>query len=191
MARAAVIGKDGRTSAIIEALRQSKRITGMINTLSGWKFSPFQGTREEEVRLSLQRLKRNNELPDWVVCGPEEPLASGEGIVNLLWREFGIPCIGPTKKLAQIESSKSFTRRLLAKYKIPGNPEFRIFSGLNGIESYLKELHNFVVKPDGLTGGKGVKVSGEHLHSIADAVLYCKEVFDEGHPSIVIEEKLD
>lgn len=134
-------------------------------------------------------------MPDFVVCGPEEPLAAGkEGIVKWLRREFGIPCIGPTKELAQIESSKSFTRRLLAKYGIPGNPKFRIFSasdGLDRIEAYLSELGDFVVKPDGLTGGKGVKVSGEHLHSVADAVLYCREVFVEGHPSVVIEERLD
>jgi phosphoribosylamine---glycine ligase len=190
--RAAVIGKDGRTSAIVEALRQSKRIVGPVEVLSGWKFSPFHSSREEEVRLNLQRLERSNQTPDFVVCGPEEPLATGEeGVVKWLRREFGIPCIGPTKALAQIESSKSFTRQLLAKYGIAGNPRFRIFSDLRGIESYLKELGSFVVKPDGLTGGKGVKVSGEHLDSIKEAVLYCQEVFDEGHPSIVIEEKLD
>jgi len=191
MIRAAVIGKDGRTSAIIESLRQSKRIAGTVEVLSGWKFSPFHSTREEEVRLNLQRLLKRNEKPDFVVCGPEEPLAAGEGIANLLWREFKIPCIGPTKELAKIESSKSFTRLLLAEHNIPGNPKFRIFSDQSGIGSYLKELGSFVVKPDGLTGGKGVKVSGEHLHSIEDAVRYCQEVFDEGHPSVVIEEKLD
>lgn len=189
--RAAVIGKDGRTSAIIESLRQSKRIAGTVEVLSGWKFSPFHSSRLEEVRLNLERLQRSNQAPDFVVCGPEEPLAAGEGIVNWLQREFGIPCIGPTKELAKLESSKSFTRLLLAKHGIPGNPKFKIFSDLSGIESYLKELGSFVVKPDGLTGGKGVKVFGEHLDSIEDAVLYCQEVFDEGHPSIVIEEKLD
>ncbi|MBI2929373.1 MAG: hypothetical protein HYY24_27220, partial [Verrucomicrobia bacterium] len=149
--RAAVIGKDGRTSAIIESLHQSKRITGTVEVLSGWKFSSFQTSREEEVRLNLQRLQKRDEAPHFVVCGPEEPLAAGkDGIVNWLRREFGIPCIGPTKKLAQIESSKSFTRQLLAKHGIPGNPMFRVFSGLKGIESYLRDLGSFVVKPDGL-----------------------------------------
>ena len=191
--RAAVIGKDGRTSAISESLRKSTRITGRIEALSEWKSFQFLTSRLEEVRLNLQRLQRSQQAPDIVWCGPEEPLAAGEGIVNWMRREFGIPCIGPTKELAKIESSKSFTRRLLAKHGIPGNPKFRIFSDLSGIESYLKELGSFVVKPDGLTGGKGVKVSGEkeHLHSISDAVVYCREVFDQGHPSVVIEEKLE
>src|SRR5262245_26643849 len=95
MIRAAVNGKDGRTSAIIDSLRRSKRIMGDVEVTSGWKFSPFQASREEEVRLNLERLKRNNQLPDLMVCGPEEPLASGkDGIVNWLRSHFGIPCIG-------------------------------------------------------------------------------------------------
>jgi len=65
--------------------------------------------------------------PDFVVCGPEEPLAKGKGIVDLLWNEFHIPCVGPKKRLAQLEASKSFTRRLVANHGIPGNPKFRIF----------------------------------------------------------------
>jgi phosphoribosylamine--glycine ligase len=42
-----------------------------------------------------------------------------------------------------------------------------------------------------LTGGKGVKISGAHLHSIQDALDYCTELFHHGHPAVVIEEKLD
>lgn len=188
--RAAVIGKDGRTSAIIESLRQSRRITGTVEVLSSWKFAQFNSSRQEEVQRNIERLRKQNQGPDFVVCGPEEPLVAGEGIVKWLWDKFKVPCIGPTKELAKIESSKSFTRQLLAKHGIPGNPKFRIFPNPSGIESYLKELGSFVVKPDGLTGGKGVKVYGEHLDSIENAVLYCQEVFNE-HPYVVIEEKLD
>jgi len=176
----------------MESLRQSRRVIGAVPVLSPWKVLRLNASREDEVRYNVLRLQKRNEEPDFVVCGPEEPLTAGEeGIVNWLWREFQIPCVGPTKNAAQIESSKSFTRRLLAKHGIPGNPEFRVFPDLSGIESYLEELGSFVVKPDGLTGGKGVKVSGEHLESIADAVLYCRELFNVGHRSVVIEEKLD
>ncbi len=189
--RAAVIGKDGRTSAIMEALSRSRRIADEVDCLSQWKTFSFASSRFEEVRLYLQRLEKLNRKPDLVVCGPEEPLATEEGIVNWLHSQFGIPCVGPTKKVAQIESSKSFTRQLLAKHAIPGNPKFRIFPALSGIEPYLKELGSFVVKPDGLTGGKGVRVFGEHLHSIADALSYCREVLEQRHPSVLIEEKLD
>jgi phosphoribosylamine--glycine ligase len=193
MTRAAVIGYDGRTSAIIDALQRSKRISGKVQRASRGKMSANPAAGEDEIRLSLQRLERLRQKPDFVVNGPEETLAMGKGVVNLLRDEFGIPCIGPTKFLAQLESSKAFTRRLLAKHGILGNPEFRIFSAsdFDEIKSYLKQLGNFVVKPDGLTGGKGVKVSGEHLRSIEEGVLYCREILNVGHPFIVIEEKLD
>ena len=191
--RAAVIGYDGRTSVLIDSLQQSKRIIEMVERISRGKMSENPAAGEEEICLSIQRLVRLGRRPDFVVNGPEETLAFGRGVVDLLREEFGIPCIGPTKRLAQLEASKAFTRRLLAKHGIPGNPEHRIFSAgeLAEIKSYLQQLGDFVVKPDGLTGGKGVKVSGEHLESVADAVLYCRELFFIGHPWVVIEEKLD
>jgi phosphoribosylamine---glycine ligase len=40
----------------------------------------------------------------------------------------------------------------------------------------MEELGSFVVKPDGLTAGKGVKVFGEHLHTIDEAKDYALEV---------------
>ena len=189
MLRAAVIGKDGRTSAIVDALNKSKRVIQPVSRASFWKFSPFHSTRLEELCLNLERLRKNREMPDYVVFGPEEPLA--EGVVDWLWQNYKIPSIGPSQALAKIESSKSFARLLLAKHGIPGNPRFRKFSNSAGIEAYLKELGKFVVKPDGLTGGKGVKVFGEHLSSIGEASDYCHEVFEEGHPSVILEEKLD
>jgi phosphoribosylamine--glycine ligase len=52
-------------------------------------------------------------------------------------------------------------------------------------------MDSFVIKPDGLTGGKGVKVSGEHFHSVEEALEYCAEIFKSVQPVVVIEEKLD
>ena len=62
---------------------------------------------------------------------------------------------------------------------------------MEGIDKYLRNINDFVVKPDGLTGGKGVKVLGEHLSTVRDAVEYCKEIFASGQSAIVIEERLD
>jgi phosphoribosylamine--glycine ligase len=60
---------------------------------------------------------------------------------------------------------------------------------LNGVTQFLNVLgENYVVKYDGLAGGKGVKVSGEHLHSHDEALAYCQELTDKGD-EFVIEEK--
>ena len=100
---------------------------------------------------------------DMAVIGPEAPLE--KGIVDEL-AKAGIPSVGPTRSCARLETSKSFTRNLLEKYKIPGNPEFRVFTSSEGIREFLEHLGEYVIKDEGLAGGKGVKLSGEHLATI-------------------------
>lgn len=124
---------------------------------------------------------------DWAIIGPENPLEAG--IVDAL-EATGISCIGPKKLLAQIESSKSFTRQLLVDYHIPASPTFQHFNTLVGVHEFMESLNgNYVVKADGLMGGKGVKVSGDHLHSIHDGIAWCEELIRE-NKTFLIEEKL-
>lgn len=124
---------------------------------------------------------------DLAIIGPEAPLEAG--VADALW-EAGIPCVGPKKTLAQIETSKGFTRDLLTKYDIPACPVYKRFKSMDGVKEFLTELgENYVVKYDGLMGGKGVKVAGDHLHSHADAVAYAQELTDRGG-EFVIEEML-
>jgi phosphoribosylamine--glycine ligase len=122
------------------------------------------------------------------IIGPEAPLAVG--VADALWAAK-IPVVGPTQSLARIESSKGFARELLAKYKIPGNPHFRRFSSLDGLEEVFARFANrHVIKDDGLAGGKGVKVCGDHLFSLEDSFAYCRELVAHGHP-FVVEEKVE
>ena len=121
------------------------------------------------------------------IIGPEAPLQAG--VADALWNA-GIPTVGPKKAHAQIETSKGFTRDLLAKYNIPGGPLYRRFDSLDGVAEFLEELGEYyVVKYDGLMGGKGVIVSGDHLHSHDEALGYCTELVNRGG-SFVVEEKL-
>jgi phosphoribosylamine--glycine ligase len=178
--KVAVVGKDGRTSAIKKLLESSPLVNGPVRKASS-------GKGPQSVQETIAALR--DDPPDFVVPGPEEPLAAG--IVDELRSRLGVPCIGPTRSLARLESSKSFTRRLLAAHKIHGNPEHRIFESIDGVEEYLRHLGDFVVKPDGLTGGKGVKVSGDHLHSAREGVEYCRELLSQPAAKVVVEEKLD
>jgi phosphoribosylamine--glycine ligase len=123
----------------------------------------------------------------FAVIGPEDPL--NNGVADALAKE-GIPSVGPTKSLARLETSKSFTRNLLEKYRIPGNPRFRNFTSLAGIEAFIDEFDGVVIKPDGLTGGKGVMVQGDHFDSNKEALAICKTMLTE-HPTVTIEEKLE
>lgn len=194
MRRINLFGKDGRLDAIAAAIRQSLRPVE-LSVLSEMNNPGL--FEKSEGRLSIGNTDNLSTIeefalrtnPDWAIIGPEEPLRAG--VVDKLM-ELEISCIGPTRSLARLETSKSFTRELLEEYNIPGNPDYRIFKSLDGMESYLRRKGEFVVKPDGLTGGKGVQVFGEHIHSVEDALLYCKKLF-EVNPNrpVVIEEKLD
>ena len=177
--KAALIGKDGRSSAIERSLLESPRLSGPVLRFTEWKGEP--------ARHNILR-RASEERPDFVIVGPEEPLAAG--IVDAS-QKIGIACVGPTQSLARLESSKAFTRELLSRNQIPGNPRFKSFASTEGIAEYLRELGEYVIKPDGLTGGKGVKISGAHLFSTDEAVRYSEELFQNGHPAVVIEEKLD
>jgi phosphoribosylamine--glycine ligase len=124
---------------------------------------------------------------DFVLVGPEGPLALG--LVDLL-DEAGIPTIGPYRELAKLESSKTFTRELLREFNIPGSPAYRSFSDETGLTAFLDSLPGgFVIKPDGLTGGKGVKVMHDHFASKEEGLRIIRELLEEGC-QVLIEEKL-
>ena len=109
-------------------------------------------------------------------------------MADALW-DVGIKVVGPKKDLAQVETSKAFTRDLLKEYNIPGGPHYQTFDSMAGVDDFLIELgENYVVKYDGLAGGKGVKVAGDHLQSHNDALAYCMELVDKGG-EFVVEEK--
>ena len=185
-----VIGSGAREHAIVRALdrsHQEKEIFCLASNMS-------PGIAE----LCDELIIGNFNDPDFVVnytneigatlaiIGPENPLENG--VADALWG-VKVKVVGPKKDLAKLETSKAFTRDLLREYNIPGGPQYQTFNSLTGVTEFLNVLgENYVVKYDGLAGGKGVKVSGEHLHSHDEALVYCQELTDKGG-EFVIEEK--
>ncbi len=131
---------------------------------------------------------------DIAVVGPEEPLAMG---VSDALEQAGIPCIGPSRRAAEIETSKSFARRLLVDAQIPVYPRFfqlqdkgDIAATMREAAAWIAELGSaFVVKPDGLTGGKGVKVQGDHFDTNEEGLAYARQCL-ESNGVVLLEEKL-
>lgn len=124
---------------------------------------------------------------NFAIIGPEAPIEVG--MVDAL-ELAGIPCCSPLKSLGRLETSKGFTRDLLEKYGIEGNPSFKVFETEEGLEEFFEELgEDYVVKADGLMGGKGVKVSGDHLNGIAEGIAFARECINGGG-RVVVEEKI-
>jgi phosphoribosylamine--glycine ligase len=128
---------------------------------------------------------------DLAIVGPEGPLEAGlaDGL-----NKAGIPTASPSQSAARIETSKSYMRELLRKSRVRGSVRFSVVDSMDGLRRSLDELGNdVVVKPTGLTGGKGVKVFGEHLMTREDILAYGEEVLSKrigGSASLVLEEKL-
>lgn len=123
---------------------------------------------------------------DLAFVGPEAPLAMG--VSDRLW-ELGVPVVGARKALARLEWSKAYTRQVVQEHGISGNPEFAICRSAEEVDAFLKDHEEVAVKPDVLTGGKGVRVTGDHLNSVEETRGYALgRVKQDG--LVVIEEKL-
>lgn len=188
--RILIIGSGAREHAIAKAFKKSPQSLelfcfassnnpGIIELCSEYKIGSMTDA-EEMLKFAIKH------KIDFVFVGPEAPLSVG--VADVLWQN-NIPCIGPKQKLAQLETSKSFTRDLTTKYNIPGSPKYKNFSSLDDVQEFLDELGElYVIKADGLMGGKGVKVAGDHLHSHTEALEYCQELLN-ANSNFVIEEK--
>ena len=123
------------------------------------------------------------------VVGPEAPLAAG--VVNI-FRARGLKVFGPTKEAAQLESSKDFAKRFMARHNIP-TANFETFSDITAAHAYVdKQGAPIVIKADGLAAGKGVVVAMtlDEAHSAIDDMLAGNKLGDAGS-RVVIEEFLD
>jgi len=123
------------------------------------------------------------------VVGPEAPLAAG--VVNV-FRARGLKIFGPSKEAAQLESSKDFAKRFMARHAIP-TAGFETFSDIAAAHAYVDAKGApIVVKADGLAAGKGVVVamSLEEAHAAIDDMLSGNKLGDAG-ARVVIEDFLD
>ncbi len=147
-----IVGSGAREHAIARSIKKSK----IQNKLFCFASNRNPGIEELAEMLEIGKIDDPKAVTsfavehsiDLAIIGPEAPLANG--VVDALL-EINIKCVGPTKILAQIETSKSFTRDLMQKYNIPGCPKYKTFNGLDNVSDYLNILgENYVVKFDGL-----------------------------------------
>ena len=184
-----IIGSSGREHAIVEALARSRyrpRIYAVMgNANPGIKRHAVDYLLEKETNVPIVvRYAEDNGI-DLVIVGPEAPLAAGMADAM---EAAGIPTVGPRKDVARIEFDKAWTREFMARNNICGLPRFKVYSDYDDACRYIAEYSDVVVKPAGLTGGKGVRVMGEHMHTVAEACEYVRSLLPGD--KVVIEERL-
>lgn len=125
---------------------------------------------------------------DFVVIGPEGPLAAG---LSDALTQFGIPVFGPSRKAAQLESSKSFAKSVMARAGVPTG-DYQSFEEASVATAHLEEIPPpYVVKADGLAAGKGVLVTDDLAKASAWVEKCLSGTFGGDGASVVIEEYLD
>ncbi|MDD1680322.1 MAG: phosphoribosylamine--glycine ligase [Methanoregula sp.] len=181
-----VVGGGGREHAIAAAL--CRNATTEICSVMAKKNPGIAALakkvhlcRETDVKSIVGFAKEAG--AEYAFIGPEAPLEAG--IVDALG-SAGIPCIGPTKAAARLETDKAFCRQMMDMNNLDGCPLYRVFhssdDAVRFIEGYDGDL---VVKPIGLTGGKGVRIMGEQVDR-AGAIAYARSLKGD----VVLEERL-
>lgn len=182
-----VLGSGGREHAIAWALSRSEKCDELFVAPGNGGTSSFahniadlNASEGDEVRSFAQE-----HGVDLVVIGPEAPLVAG--VADVL-RDAGIAVFGPSAEGAQLEGSKDFSKRFMARNDIP-TAAYATFDECDAACAYVKEQGApIVVKADGLAAGKGVVVA----ETVEDALAAVKNCFDGGFGAagarVVIEE---
>jgi phosphoribosylamine--glycine ligase len=126
---------------------------------------------------------------DLTFVGPEALLVAG--IVDE-FEKRGLKIFGPTKKAAQIEGSKSFAKNIMQKYQIPAAVASTFTNYGEACRFIEYQSPPFVIKADGLAGGKGVTIA-ESLAEAKQALHEClvSKKFGTSGEKVLIEEYLE
>jgi phosphoribosylamine---glycine ligase len=124
---------------------------------------------------------------DLVVVGPETPLAAG--IVDDL-AGAGIKAFGPSKRAAELEGSKAFTKALCTEFGIPTGAYGRFTNAEDALAYISAKGAPIVVKADGLAAGKGVVVAMTMAEAEAAIAMMFDGAFGAAGAEVVIEEFL-
>jgi len=210
-----LIGSGGREHAISKALFRTKEDEDTIELYCfASNYNPgirklakqvIVGKSKEELDSLLEiitntyknesKIFNTDDYTIYAIIGPEAPIA--EGYAEYLMSK-GIECVAPYSDYAQIETSKIFTRELLDNHEMFIYNPFYIINPCyedNVLDhaTLLVELEEFngeyVIKDNGLAGGKGVKLSGEHLNNTDEAITFIDSIISKGN-SFIVEEKL-
>jgi phosphoribosylamine---glycine ligase len=178
--RVLVIGSGGREHALTLALSGDPEVTSLHAAPGNPGIAELAETHQIAPGdpAAITALAANL-AAGLVVIGPEAPLVAGAADAL---REHGIACFGPGAAAAMIEGSKSFAKEVMAAAGIP-TAAARTVSTTEYAEAALAEFGPpYVVKADGLAGGKGVLVTTDRKAAVKHA-RNCGQV--------VIEEFLD
>jgi len=181
-----VIGAGGREHALCWKIAQSPLCTELFCAPGNPGTAQFANNVDIGVGDLTKLLSFAKEQGiDFTIVGPELPLSLG--IVDE-FESAGLCIFGPTKAGAELEASKSFTKDVLVKAKVP-TARYELLTSLGQAKTILKNWElPFVIKADGLAAGKGVVVCTSETQ-VSEALDFVFTQLNSG--KIVCEEFLE
>ena len=182
-----VIGSGGREHALAWKLARSPRVSKVLVAPGNAGTAREEGLQNVAATAvaDLVKLARDEQV-GLTVVGPEAPLAAG--VVDA-FRAEGLAIFGPTKAAAQLEASKDFAKRFMARHGIP-TAHYATFTDAKAAHEHIRDKGApIVIKADGLAAGKGVVVAmtADEAHAAIDMMLAGGGMGEAGH-RVVIEE---
>ena len=179
-----VIGSGAREHAIVRKLMADPGVTAVLAAPGNAGIAADVPTRPVSASDPDAIAGLATELgADLVVVGPEAPLVAGAADAL---RASGIPCFGPSAQAAQLEGSKAFAKDVMRAAHVP-TADARTCTTQEEVAAALDQFGApYVVKDDGLAGGKGVVVTEDRDEALAHAA----SCLGKGS-SLVVEEYLD
>ena len=185
-----LIGSGGSEHSLAWKLAQSRR-TGKLFVASGNGGTQLiaQNVPIDATDVAkLLEFAQTNQI-DLTIVGPDDPLALG--IVDA-FQAKGLRIFGPTKSAAEIEWSKSFSKKLMNDGGIP-TAKFEVFKEHAKALDYVRSQHlPIVIKASGLALGKGVYVCNTlNEAEMALSEIMLEQVHKDAGNEVIIEEFLD
>ena len=183
-----ILGSGGREHALAWKSKQSPLVTEL------YVMPGNPGTSLCAINIEMDPFQTDNVLSfcqnkqiDLIIPGSEALLQTG--ICDLL-NDHGFMTYGPSKKAAQIETSKVFAKELMHKYHIP-TAHFQSFTDYGKAIAYLHtQTFPIVLKYNGLASGKGVVIC-KHMD---EATIVLRDMLVNhryGYEEVIIEEYLE
>lgn len=186
--RVVLVGRGGRENALAWRIARSPSLERLTVTgpNPGWPRN-VDVRPAEGVPATVALIRELG--PDLVVVGPEGPLA--EGLADAV-TALGVPCFGPSRAAARLETSKSFAKEVMTAVGVPTASAVLVDTGDPGDLERARARcaqGNVVLKADGLAAGKGVVVceTADEALSALDGMVR----FGDAARRLVLEDRLE
>ena len=186
-----IVGSGGREHALAWKIAKSPRVeTVYCAPGNGGTRLVAENVPLAETDIAGLAHFAEREKVGLTVVGPEVPLSMG--LVDEFERR-GLRVFGPSKKAAEIESSKVFAKEFMSRHRIPTG-RFKVVDNYDDARKVLASSefgYPVVVKADGLAAGKGVVVCAtpKKAEETASEMLVQKKFGPAGR-RVIIEEFL-